>query len=188
MNILSLYEIASGQAVNLQKSKIYFNKNTSQQDRDSIANMMGVAVTLGTGKYLGLPSMVGWNKKARVKSVPLAIPTYCIISLVPLSVRSSSLPFSNLTFYSSLSHHRIGYGSTQSLRRINSMSTTISKIRSPQSRKCCQKKSPCFYFPISPREPSGKSSADPIYKSSFIFCSPYEFMKVKKFVKVFMQQ
>lgn len=30
--------------------------------RDSIAALLGVSVTLGTGKYLGLPSMVGRSK------------------------------------------------------------------------------------------------------------------------------
>jgi hypothetical protein len=50
--ILSIYEVASGQAINLQKSEIFCSKNYHKQS------------VLGTGKYLSLPSMIGRSKKA----------------------------------------------------------------------------------------------------------------------------
>lgn len=62
--ILSNYEQASGQAINYRKSAIAFSTNTKPEDIVSIKNILGVYEPIGNGKYLGLPSMVGRNKKA----------------------------------------------------------------------------------------------------------------------------
>ncbi|CAJ2674072.1 unnamed protein product [Trifolium pratense] len=62
-NILSTYEAASGQAISLPKSEIFCSRNVSQVVQNSITNILGVQAVLGTGKYLGLPSMVGRSKK-----------------------------------------------------------------------------------------------------------------------------
>jgi hypothetical protein len=62
--ILQYYEAVSGQAINYQKSEIFFSKNTLEADRDAVKNILQVAESLGSRKYLGLPSMVGRNKKA----------------------------------------------------------------------------------------------------------------------------
>src|SRR4030065_1521215 len=61
-NILTMYEAASGQAISLPKSEIYFSRNVSDTLQNSITNIMGVQVVLGTGTYLGLPSMIGINR------------------------------------------------------------------------------------------------------------------------------
>jgi hypothetical protein len=63
-NILTTYEAASGQTINFQKSEIFCSRNVTQSDRDSIATTLDVQAALGTGKYLGLPSMIGRSKKA----------------------------------------------------------------------------------------------------------------------------
>jgi hypothetical protein len=63
-HILATYEKASGQAVNLQKSEIFCSRNISTTDHNSVANIIGVRAVLGTGKYLGLPSMIGRSKEA----------------------------------------------------------------------------------------------------------------------------
>ncbi|XP_039686063.1 uncharacterized protein [Medicago truncatula] len=63
-NILSTYEKASGQAVNLKKSEVFCSRNVSTADHNNIANILGVKAVLGIGKYLGLPSMIGRSKKA----------------------------------------------------------------------------------------------------------------------------
>lgn len=50
---------ASGQAINLKKSKIFCSRNISRAEHNNIANILGVQAVLGVGKYLGLPSMLG---------------------------------------------------------------------------------------------------------------------------------
>ena len=59
-----MYEEASGQAISLPKSEIFYSRNVQQQTQNSITNILAVQAVLGTGKYLGLPSMVGRSKKA----------------------------------------------------------------------------------------------------------------------------
>lgn len=63
-DILRIYEEASGQEVNFAKSEVFFSRNVQGPTRDSNAAAFGVSVALGTGRYLGLPSMVGQGKKA----------------------------------------------------------------------------------------------------------------------------
>jgi len=58
-NILSTYELASGQAISLPKSKIYCSRNIPDDLKANITDILGVQVVLGTGKYLGLPSLIG---------------------------------------------------------------------------------------------------------------------------------
>ena len=64
LSILRQYEKASGQQVNLAKSEVFFSNNLSQAAKQDLANILGVKHALGTGMYLGLPSMVGRSKKA----------------------------------------------------------------------------------------------------------------------------
>ncbi|XP_019159672.1 PREDICTED: uncharacterized protein LOC109156273 [Ipomoea nil] len=61
---LSVYEEMSGQAVNYHKSSICYSKNTRDDDREEVANILGVVQAPNFGKYLGLPSFVGRNRKA----------------------------------------------------------------------------------------------------------------------------
>ena len=68
-NILTSYEAASGQSINLQKLEMYCSRNTPLDCPDRIATILGVKQVLGTGKYLGLSSMIGWSKKATFKFV-----------------------------------------------------------------------------------------------------------------------
>jgi hypothetical protein len=62
-NILSTYEAASGQAINFQKFEIFCSRNVPNVVQMSVAECLGVNAVLGTGKYLGLPSMIGRSKK-----------------------------------------------------------------------------------------------------------------------------
>jgi len=57
-DILSHYESVFGQAINYGKSVIAFNANTFPDDITTISNSLGVFGNIGSGKYLGLPSMV----------------------------------------------------------------------------------------------------------------------------------
>jgi hypothetical protein len=64
MNILKTYEEASGQEINMSKSEVFFSKNISMAAQEDLSRIMGVRHVLGTGTYLGLPSMVGRSKKS----------------------------------------------------------------------------------------------------------------------------
>ncbi|XP_019175433.1 PREDICTED: uncharacterized protein LOC109170737 [Ipomoea nil] len=50
--------------VNYQKSSICYSRNTTEDDRDVVAQTLGVVQAPNFGKYLGLPAFVGRNKKA----------------------------------------------------------------------------------------------------------------------------
>jgi len=62
-NILHTYELATGQAISLPKSEVFFSSVVSTPLKDTITNILGVRAVMGTGKYLGLPSMVGRSKE-----------------------------------------------------------------------------------------------------------------------------
>ena len=63
-NILHTYELASGQAISQPKSEVFFSSVVPSPLKEVITNILGVRVVMGTGKYLGLPSMVGRSKEA----------------------------------------------------------------------------------------------------------------------------
>jgi hypothetical protein len=63
-NILLTYEKASGRSISLPKSKIFYGCNVIDTRKNSITNILGVRAVLGTGKYLGLPSMIGRDRTA----------------------------------------------------------------------------------------------------------------------------
>ncbi|KAL6575261.1 hypothetical protein OROMI_012546 [Orobanche minor] len=60
--VLLTYEQASGQAVNLNKSGVFFSANVNDQNRERLKGILGVSSALDTSRYLGLPSMVGRRK------------------------------------------------------------------------------------------------------------------------------
>ncbi|XP_045802334.1 uncharacterized protein LOC123895912 [Trifolium pratense] len=63
MGLLKTYEEASGQEINLTKSEVFFSRNLSIAAQEDLSKIMGVRHVLGTGNYLGLPSMIGRKKK-----------------------------------------------------------------------------------------------------------------------------
>jgi hypothetical protein len=63
-DILSTYESASGQAISLPKSEIFCSRNVPEPLRNNLAAILGVQAVLGTGKYLGLPSLIGRNRNS----------------------------------------------------------------------------------------------------------------------------
>ncbi|XP_041027032.1 uncharacterized protein LOC121267250 [Juglans microcarpa x Juglans regia] len=64
-NILKIYEEASSQRLNLEKTSIQFSRNTAKSTQDFILSIAGVRSSMAYEKYLGLPTVVG---KAREKS------------------------------------------------------------------------------------------------------------------------
>lgn len=63
-DILATYEKASRQAINLRKSDVSFSSNVTNDTRVTLSNILDVVQSLRLSKYLGLPSIVGWSKKA----------------------------------------------------------------------------------------------------------------------------
>ncbi|XP_019167627.1 PREDICTED: uncharacterized protein LOC109163330 [Ipomoea nil] len=61
---LSVYESFSGQAVNFHKSSISFSRNTHEEIRELVSGVLTVSQAEDFGKYLGLPSVVGRNRRA----------------------------------------------------------------------------------------------------------------------------
>lgn len=62
-SILQDYEEIFGQAINFQKSGIFFSSNVRLNNPVEIKNILGVQTDLGEGRYLGLPSLIGKAKK-----------------------------------------------------------------------------------------------------------------------------
>ena len=60
---LNIYEKAFGQIINFQKSSISFSRNTQNSVKEEICAYLNVNVTVDHGCYLGLPSLIGKNKK-----------------------------------------------------------------------------------------------------------------------------
>lgn len=53
--ILKKYDELSGQAINLQKSRIFFSSNVRRDKQQEIKDILGVQNDLSNGQYLGLP-------------------------------------------------------------------------------------------------------------------------------------
>lgn len=53
----------SGQAINLQKSGIYFSLNVRLDKQEEVKNLLGFYSDLSTWKYLGLPLLIGRSKR-----------------------------------------------------------------------------------------------------------------------------
>lgn len=99
-----MYEGASGQAINRQKTTLFFSPNTNQGVKQAIQTMLGAQIMTNCEKYLGLPmvggkskvgtfreiqvwvtkKVIGWKEKhiskvgreVLIKTVAQAIPTY----------------------------------------------------------------------------------------------------------------
>ena len=61
--ILKLYEVSSGQIVNIDKSSVAFSKNTRKEERAKLMARLGITREGWNGKYLGLPIYIGRSRK-----------------------------------------------------------------------------------------------------------------------------
>ena len=62
IDILELYEAASGQKVNADKSSVFFSHNTPHGRRCEVLNILGPMQDTRHSKYLGLPFVIGRSK------------------------------------------------------------------------------------------------------------------------------
>jgi hypothetical protein len=62
IQILGKYEQASGQKINIQKTSVFFSRNTSPKRRQEILQLLGLTETHRIDAYLGLPTFVGKSR------------------------------------------------------------------------------------------------------------------------------
>ena len=67
--ILEVYEKASGQRINKEKTTLFFSKSVSLEVKNSIKNYLGVPEIKEYEKYLGLPAVVGRNRRASLNFI-----------------------------------------------------------------------------------------------------------------------
>ena len=68
-DILSLYEEASGQKLNREKTNIFFSRAAKEETEAEISNFLQVPEVREYEKYLGLPAVVGRNRKASLNFI-----------------------------------------------------------------------------------------------------------------------
>ena len=69
MEILRLYEAASGQMIYPEKSSISFSEKTDSSTRERVKQTLGISKEGGVGKYLGLPEHFGCKKHDMFASI-----------------------------------------------------------------------------------------------------------------------
>ncbi|XP_042939332.1 uncharacterized protein LOC122274351 [Carya illinoinensis] len=69
IKVLNSYENASGQRLNMDKTSIYFSKNTSPINKETILAAAQVKEAKAFEKYLGLPSYVGRHQLAAFRPI-----------------------------------------------------------------------------------------------------------------------
>ena len=57
-----MYEAASGQKINTDKSSIFFSANTNKEKKNEVLEILGPMQDSRHSKYLGLPSKIGRSK------------------------------------------------------------------------------------------------------------------------------
>ena len=69
LEILGKYERALGQKINANKTTIFFGGNVTESAKQQVQNLFGVSEKKEYEKYLGLPAVVGRNKRASLNHI-----------------------------------------------------------------------------------------------------------------------
>ena len=75
LRILALYKRVSSQEVNVGKFGIWFSKKTSEEDRRSTREILGIQRSMEQDRYLGLPLLFGRYKAKEFRSIKERIRT-----------------------------------------------------------------------------------------------------------------
>ena len=67
--LLVVYEKAYNQQLNRAKTSFFFSSNTSREVQEEIKNWFGAQIIKQHEKYLGLPSLVGRNKRTTFNAI-----------------------------------------------------------------------------------------------------------------------
>ncbi|CAL8992514.1 unnamed protein product, partial [Prunus brigantina] len=73
VQILSLYEQASGQKINFDKSAVCFSPNTDPVMKQLISDMLGVPIVTCHERYLGLPTLAQRSKSRMFNHLPKSL-------------------------------------------------------------------------------------------------------------------
>ena len=68
-NLLWKYELASGQKINLGKTTLFFGNSISLLSKSAIKSLLGVPEIKEYECYLGLPAVVGKNRRASLSYI-----------------------------------------------------------------------------------------------------------------------
>ena len=68
-DILKVYEQASGQQINAGKTTLFFGKSMREETKNSIKLLLGVPKIKQYEKYLGLPAVLGKNRRASLNYI-----------------------------------------------------------------------------------------------------------------------
>ena len=69
MKILTVYRLASGQEVNIDKLRIMFSRNTRESDRRTTKEVLGIQRSMEHDCYLGLPLLFGRSKAKELRCI-----------------------------------------------------------------------------------------------------------------------
>ena len=69
LNILNIYEAASGQVVNVDKSEVSYSRNVSEHMKNELQQSLGFKAVETHDHYLGLPTFIGRSKKIVFQNV-----------------------------------------------------------------------------------------------------------------------
>lgn len=63
-DMLRIFEKASGQQINIDKSSVFFSRNTAESTKHDLCDKLRFQEADAMSKYLGLPNIMGRNKSA----------------------------------------------------------------------------------------------------------------------------
>jgi len=85
LQLLRLYEQASGQKLNNNKTTIFYSRNTGKEFRELICSNIGITASTNYEKYLGLPALVGRDKVSTFKELLNRVQKRWMEGEVPIS-------------------------------------------------------------------------------------------------------